>query len=409
MDQKKLHLYAEVVVKKALQIKEGQLLYVEALTGTECFVHALAEEAFRMGAADIHVNWKDNELDRIRLMDSATDAVGKLNDVDYATIDYYAKNGAAFIRIESPDLEVFREVPTERLQFKALADRESRNRYSRMADGTGAGSTIICVPTPSWAKVVFPSLPVDEAVEKLWEYVFQCVRVNEPDPLAAWDNFVANTRKRRALLTAKHYQTFHYKSAKTDLYMSPIDDQEWNGGCNDGPSPEVYCIPNVPTEEVFTCPHKYKVNGYVSSTMPLNYRGRIINNFKLTLKDGKVVDYCAEEGEEVLKSILETDKGSCYFGEMALIDKNSPISKLQTTFYTTLYDENASCHIALGMGLGGSHQMTEEEKEAKGINTSALHVDFMVGSPDMNIKGQLTDGSWEDVFIDGSWAPAFTI
>lgn len=409
MNQQKLHKYAEVVIKKALQLKKGQILYVEALLETQEFVCALAEEAYKIGAADVAVNWKCNNLDKIKL--SRTDApdIGKLTELDYATIDYYAERGAAFVRVESPDLEVFKDVPTVNIQHKALGDRESRQRYSQKAFKTGAGSTIICVPTVPWAKVVYPELSPEDGVEKLWEAVFQCVRVNEPDPLAAWDNFVTNTRKRRALLNEKKYVTFHYKSSQTDLYISPIDNQFWCGGCNDTDDPEVYCIPNVPTEEVFTCPHKYKVNGYVSSTKPLNFRGRLINNFKLTLKDGKVVEYSAEEGEDVLKSILETDSGSCYFGEMALIDKNSPISRLNTTFYTTLYDENASCHIALGLGLGGPGQMTPEEKEAKGINHSALHVDFMVGSDDMNIKGQLPDGTWEDVFINGSWAPAFSI
>ena len=409
MDKVKLHQYAEVVVKKALQLKKGQILYVEALLGTEEFVCALAEEAYQAGAGDVAVNWKSNQLDRIKLSRPDAPDIGRLTELDYATIDYYASRGAAFVRIESPDLEVFRDVPTANLQRKAVGDRESRLRYGEKSRETGAGSTIICVPTVPWAKAVFPELSPEEGVEKLWEAVFQCVRVNEPDPLAAWDNFVANTRKRRELLNKKKYVTFHYKSAKTDLYISPIDEQFWCGGCNDTDDPDVYCIPNVPTEEVFTCPNKYKANGYVSSTKPLNFRGRIINNFKLTVKDGEVIEYSAEEGEDVLKSILETDSGSRYFGEMALIDKNSPISKLNITFYTTLYDENASCHIALGLGLGGAGAMTPEEKEAKGINHSALHVDFMVGSDDMNIKGQLADGTWEDVFIDGSWAPAFTI
>lgn len=409
MDKKKLHQYAEVVVKKALQLKKDQILYVEALLETSEFVYALAEEAYKVGAAEVAVNWKSNRLEQIKLLSCDGPQIGKLSELDYATIDYYAQKGAAFVRIESPDLDIFKDVPTEKIQRKALGDRESRNRYREKSQGTGAGSTIICVPTAPWAKVVFPNLPEAEALEKLWEYVFTCVRVNESDPLKAWNDFVANTRKRRSLLNAKKYVTFHYKSPVTDLYMSPIDEQFWCGGCNDTDDPEVYCIPNVPTEEVFTCPHKYKVNGYVTSTMPLNYRGRIINDFRLTLKDGKVVDYSAKEGEDVLKTILETDDGSCYFGEMALIDTSSPISRLHTTFYTTLYDENASCHIALGLGLGGSEGMTPEEREANGINTSALHVDFMVGSPDLNIQGQLPDGTWEDVFINGSWAPAFQI
>ena len=228
-----------------------------------------------------------------------------------------------------------------------------------------------------------------------------CTRCTEQDPIAAWDEFILRTNERKRILNEKKYVTFHYKSAKTDLMMSPIDDQNWGGGCIEVPGGKVY-TPNVPTEEVFTVPHKYKVNGVVCSTMPLNFRGKIVDDFRLVLKDGKVVEYSAAVGEDILKSILETDEGSCYFGEMALVDQRSPIARQGVIFYNTLYDENASCHIALG--LAGGPNMTHEEREAKGVNHSILHVDFMVGSDDMHIRGQRADGVWEDVFVNGRWA-----
>ena len=183
--------------------------------------------------------------------------------------------------------------------------------------------------------------------------------------------------------------------------MSPIDDQSWGGGCIEVPGGKVY-TPNVPTEEVFTVPHKYKVNGVVCSTMPLNFRGKIVDDFRLVLKDGKVVEYRPPWARTSSGASSRPTEGSCYFGEMALVDQRSPIARQGVIFYSTLYDENASCHIALG--LAGAPNMTDEEREAKGINHSILHVDFMVGSDDMSIRGQKQDGTWEDVFVNGRWA-----
>lgn len=403
MDMQKLDKYAEVVIKKGVFLKKGQPVYIEANVDNEELVCALARQAYLAGASDVSVNFKSQKLDSIKLMRDGDD-IGKLTEIDYATIDYHAKRNAAFIRIDNVDLEVFKDVPASAIQKKAIGDRESRIRYNANSDR--AQSTIICCPTRAWAKVVYPDLPLEEALEKLWEAVFFCTRVYEEDPLKAWDDYIANSRRRRALLDAKQYKTFHYTAKETDLYLSPIDDQMWGGGCCEFPDSDEIFVPNVPTEEIFTCPHKYKSQGYVTSSRPLNFRGQIIDHFTLTLKDGKVVDYKADKGEEVLKTILETDEGSCYFGEMALIDKKSPISALNTTFYTTLFDENASCHIALGLAMGGADP---EELDRLGINQSCLHVDFMVGTEDMNIQGLTADGTWEDVFIDGSWAPEFTI
>lgn len=405
MDQEKLKKYASVVIRRGLFLKEGQPVYIEAQVDQEELVCALTEEAYAAGASDVAVAWKSNAFDRIRLLRN-DDSLSALSELDCAAIDYHAGRGAAFIRIEKVDLDVFRGVPTAAIAKKAIGDRQSRVRYSSKSGG--AQSTIICCPSESWAKVVYPDLAPDEGVEKLWEAVFECCRVKEPDPLAAWDNYIANSRRRRALLNEKQYRTFHYTSRETDLYLSPTEPQVWGGGCCDFPDKPDIFVPNVPTEEIFTCPHKYKAQGYVTSTRPLNFRGQLIDHFRLELKDGKVVSYSADVGEEVLKAILETDEGSCYFGEMALIDKKSPISALHTTFYTTLYDENASCHIALGLA-GGPSDMSAEELDKAGINQSVLHVDFMVGSDDMNIQGLTADGAWEDVFVDGSWAPEFTI
>jgi len=402
MDLNYLKQYASVVVRRGLFLKEGQPLYIEAYAEHEKLVCAIAEAAYDAGAANVTVKFKSAELDRIKLLRGG-DKLSEVNEADLAATDYHGGAKSAFLRIDNVDLEVFKDVPAQNIQRKALADGQLRKRFSAKAGMSQ--SCIICCPTPSWAKAVYPNLAPEEALEKLWDAVFECTRAKQPDPLKAWDDYIANSRRRRKMLTDKHYITFHYKSEKTDLYLSPTDMQYWGGGCVDFPDSDEIFVPNVPTEEIFTTPHKYKAQGHVSSSRPLNYRGQIIDNFTLYLKDGKVVDYKAEKGGEVLKGILETDGGSCYFGEMAFVDKTSPISALNTTFFTTLYDENASCHIALGNAYGGD----PEQCEKLGINQSAIHIDFMVGTEDMSITGQTEAGEWEDVFIEGSWAPQFTL
>jgi len=405
MNLEKLHKYAEVVVKRGLYIEPGQPVYIEAQVDFDELVAVITEEAYKAGASDVSVNFKSNQVDRIKML-NAGDKMDALSEIELATIDYYSKKHAAFLRIEKVDLDIFKGIDVDVIAKKAIGDRQSRVRYSK--NSNDAQGCIICCPSKSWAKVVYPDMDEDEALEKLWEAVFECCRLSEADPIAAWDKYVENSRKRRKLLEEANYETLHYTSSETDLYLTPTKPQMWVGGCVEYPNSDKWYIPNVPTEEVFTIPHKTKAQGYVTSTRPLNYRGQIIDHFKLVLKDGKVVDYSADKGYEFLKSIIETDEGSCYFGEMALIDKNSPISAMKTTFYTTLFDENASCHIALGLS-GAFGGKSKEELEAMGFNQSIIHVDFMIGSDDMNIKGLKADGSWEDIFINGSWAEKFCI
>ena len=192
---------------------------------------------------------------------------------------------------------------------------------------------------------------------------------------------------------------FHYYGGKTDLWIDPVKDDFWKGGCI--PNSGRLSTPNIPTEEVFLTPDKYGVNGYVSSTMPLYYKGQIIDGICLKFQNGRIMEYSAEQGEELLASIIETDEGSHYLGEMAIVDQSSPIAKTGITYQTTLYDENASCHIAIGNALGSVKEL--QERERRGMNTSTVHVDFMIGSEELNIDGQLPDQTWTAVLRNGHW------
>ena len=244
-------------------------------------------------------------------------------------------------------------------------------------------------------------------MDRLWKAIFKTVRADQDDIIVAWQKHLSNLEARVEFLNKKQFKTLHYIADGTDLTVELPDGHIWCGGGGSSQS-DVYFVANIPTEEVFTLPHKTGVNGIVKNTMPLNYNGNLIDNFTLTFKDGKVVDFSAEQGYEILKGLLETDEGSLYLGEVALVPYDSPISNLGIIFYNTLFDENASCHLALGAAyptcLEGGTSMNTEELNAAGVNDSTIHEDFMVGSKDLDIIGITKDGEEIQIFKDGNWA-----
>jgi aminopeptidase len=265
----------------------------------------------------------------------------------------------------------------------------------------------ICPPTPDWAKVVFPDLSEEEALNKLWEAVIQACRLNDPDPVKSWRQNLDSLKERALYMTAKRYQKIHFKGPGTDLEVGLPEGHLWIGGWDDTLD-GVQFSANIPTEEVFTLPHRDRVNGTVRATMPLSYQGRLIEDFQLRFENGKVVEYSAKKEQEALQGILETDANAAYLGEVALVPHSSPISQLGLVFLNTLYDENASNHLALGkayrFNLEGGTEMTEEEFLGSGGNDSLVHVDFMFGSAEMDVDGILEDGTTEGVMRGGEWA-----
>ena len=256
-------------------------------------------------------------------------------------------------------------------------------------------------------KKVFSDLSDIEAVEKLWENIFKIVRVDKDNPVEAWNEHLNNLQKKVDFLNIKKFKKLHYLSKDTDLSIELPEKHIWAGG-GELNSKKTYFVANMPTEEVFTLPLKTGVNGKVKSTKPLNYSGNLIDNFILTFKDGKIVDFSAEKGYETLKKLIETDEGSHYLGEVALVPYDSPISNSNIIFYNTLFDENASCHLALGEAypicIEGGSEMNSEELEKAGANNSLTHVDFMIGSPNLDITGETKDGVIIQIFKNGNWA-----
>src|SRR5699024_727135 len=268
--------------------------------------------------------------------------------------------------------------------------------------------SIISIPSAAWAQKIFPDQTEEEAMESLWDAIVKIVRVDKEDPIQAWKEHNETLKKAREVLNERNYTKLHFKAPGTDLELELPEGHIWKGGSAHTEGGGVEFNPNMPTEEVFSMPHKYGVNGTVSSTKPLNYGGSVIDHFILTFKDGKVVDFQAEQGEDVLKHLLDSDEGARRLGEVALVPHESPVSQSGLIFYNTLFDENASCHIALGKAyptnIKNGSSMNEEELDQHGVNDSLVHVDFMIGSQELGIDGVKKDGTTEPVFRKGTWA-----
>ncbi|MFU1788355.1 aminopeptidase [Mammaliicoccus sciuri] len=405
--EKQLQKYAELLVKVGLNVQEKEPVYIQASIDASEFVHLVVEEAYKIGAEDVKVRYNDDRIAQLKYQYEPEAFFENVKQYDIDEKMDYLDRKAAFLSIvsSSPD---------------SLKD-EDQTKSANLWQQTGKHLKTIwllfkvidmswCVasyPSVGWAKMMFPELSDDEAVNKLLETILKTVRVDQEDPVKAWEDHNHLLHEKADYLNNKKYKALHYKSEGTDLTIELPDGQYWSGASSVNSKGNSF-VANMPTEEVFTAPHKNGVNGTVSNTLPLSYSGNIIDDFTLTFKDGVVVDYKAGVGEEILKSILETDEGSKRLGEVALVPVDSPISNMNTLFYNTLFDENASCHIALGSAyafcIEGGKDMSAEQLAENGLNDSTTHVDFMIGSKDLSIDGILENGEKEPVFRDGNWA-----
>ncbi|QDP41724.1 aminopeptidase [Radiobacillus deserti] len=402
--------YAELALRTGVNIQKGQALMINApIDGAE-FTRIVAKKAYELGAKNVHINWNDDELTLLKYQ-YAPDEV--LNDVPQWSVDKhleFAKDGGALLAIRSTNPDLLKDIDPEKVAKATKASAEAMKEFRTYTMNDIIPWSLISIPTGDWAQKIFPDKSEEDAIEALWEQIFKIVRADLPDPVTAWDEHNATLRKARAFLNKKKYKKLIYKAPGTDFEMELPEGHIWKGGSAKN-AKGLDFNPNIPTEEVFTLPHKYGVNGTVSSTMPLIYGGNMIDKFSLTFKDGKVVDFTAEKGYDTLKHLLDSDEGARRLGEVALVPNESPISQSGLIFYNTLYDENASCHIALGKAyptnLEGGADMNEEELDKHGVNDSLTHVDFMIGSSELDIDGITEDGKSEPVFRKGSWALNF--
>lgn len=403
-----LRKYAKLAVKTGINIQKDQTLVV--MSPIECapFTRMISEVAYEEGAKEVIIHWNDELSAKVKYMKASDEIFDIFPDWQKESQLYYARQGAAFLSISASDPELMKEVDPKRIaRFQKARQIALKEFNQRLMSNKNAWS-IVSIPTAGWSSKVFPGVSQEEAIEKLWEAIFKIVRVDKENPVEAWDIHKNNLKEKMDFLNLNNFKALHFKNSKgTDLKVELPENHLWVGGA-EYTSEGVEFIANMPTEEVFSLPKKTGVNGVVVSSKPLNYGGNLIDNFELTFKDGRIVDFKAEQGYDTLKHLIETDEGSHYLGEVALVPYDSPISNSGIIFYNTLYDENASCHFAIGRAyslcLKDGDTMNEEDLEKAGANSSLAHVDFMIGTSDLSIVGMTKEGKEVQVFKDGNWA-----
>lgn len=411
MDRKErlLENYAELILKRGVGIQPGQILVVEETSVTAIeFLRILTRKAYALGARDVVVHFADQKLTKIRLENAPLETLSEVPDwwVDART--FYADKDACFLRLNNDAPDGLKDIEENKLTLWKSATSASLKDLGFIKKDNRVKWSASAVAGEEWAMKVFPDRSRQEAMDALWEAIFRCCYVTEESGVSGWDRHIANMRETVEKINALKVRSLHFtNSLGTDLVMELCDDAIFTGGICHCPEPDGELFaPNIPTEEILSTPKKNKVDGVVCSSMPFVHAGNIIDGMKLVFEHGKVVEYSAEVGEEVLKGILETDEGAGYLGEVALVPFDSPINQLGILFYNTLFDENASCHLALGAGYSDMIMGTDrsiEALEAKGLNTSAVHVDFMFGTKDLRCTVTGEDGVETEIFRDGTF------
>lgn len=405
---KLLKKYADLAVKVGANVQKDQMLVIKAPTDSKELVRLLVEAGYDAGARSVIVMWEDPYVARLSYDGKTVEA---LEDIPQWKIDeaqYYIDQNSCIISISSPVPGLNSGVDPLKLQMAGLAQMKALKFALDHMMSNVTQWNIIAAPNNVWAKQVFPNLSEAEAVEALWEAILKASRVTETnDPIEEWKEHNNRLVAHNKDLTKYQFESLHFSNTLgTDLTIQLVDNHIWAGGIEKS-ADDVSFNPNIPTEENFTMPHKYGVNGKVVATKPLNYQGNLIENFWLEFKDGKVINYGAEKQIESLKNLLNVDQGSSYLGEVALISFDSPINITGILFLNTLFDENASCHLALGRAylrtINNGHSMTKDELEKAGCNQSMVHADFMFGSKDLQITGTMKDGQKVIVFKDGDY------
>lgn len=407
VDPVRLEKLAEVAVKVGLRLREGQDLVMTAPLAALPLVRLITRHAYKAGAGIVTTFYADEETTLARYAHAPDGSFDRASGWLYDGMAKAFEGGAARLAIAGDNPMLLSGQDPARVARANKANSIAYKPALEHISNFDINWNICSYPNPSWAKLVFPGLPIAEAVEKLAEAIFAASRVNEADPVAAWAAHNADLRKRSGWLNGERFAALHFTGPGTDLTVGLADGHEWHGGASTAKN-GITCNPNIPTEEVFTTPHALKVEGHVSSTKPLSHQGTLIDDIRVRFEGGRIVEAKATKGEEVLLKVLDTDEGARRLGEVALVPHSSPISASGILFYNTLFDENASCHIALGQCyskcfLNGA-SLTPEQIKAQGGNSSLIHIDWMIGSDKVDIDGIRADGSKVPVMRQGEWA-----
>lgn len=407
MNKALLKKYAELVARIGANVGNGDnVLINSSLEGVD-LARLVCEECYRLGARKVHVNYNDRTISRLKMLN---ESVETLTDIPSFVADMknsFTDPDCVVIQILSDDPHLYDGVEPRKLaEYSRAADRAFK-RYYDCAMTNKIRWTLCAVPCRAWAKTVFPDDTPSVAESKLWGLIVKTMRLDKRDAIAAWEEHCSNLTARSAWLTEQKFTALHYSnSLGTDLTVGMPEGYYFSGAREPALCGKYFCA-NMPTEEVFSLPDRNRVDGVVYASMPLVHDGNIVDKFWLKLEGGRIVDFGAERGEEILRNVIETDEGSHYLGEVALVQYDSPIRALNTLFFDTLFDENAACHLAIGQAyplIEGADYMTKEELIARGANSSNEHVDFMIGTRDLNIDGIKQDGSVVPVFRHGNFA-----
>lgn len=401
-----LDKYAELLVRVGVNVQPGQELLIRADINAAPLVRKVAQAAYELGSPYVHVFWGDGYVNRARFLHGPEGSFGRYPQYAADGINRLAQGGAASLAITSDDPDLLAGVDPDRYAQYIREWQKAVQPYRDVSMRDGMQWCVAGAASAGWAAKVFPDLPQDEAVSKLWDAIFTATRVTTDDPVARWHDHNEELRGMREKLNARRYASVRFTGPGTDLTVGLADGHLWDGGSSRVPSGTQF-VANMPTEEVFTAPHARRVDGTVRASLPLSYNGVLIDDFTLTFENGQVTKAVAGKGQRVLDTILDTDEGSRRLGEVALVPASSPIAKAGVLFLNTLYDENAACHIALGRGydmtLDGSGAMTPDQKAEAGLNHSSVHVDFMIGSDKIDVDGVTQDGAAEPLMRKGEW------
>lgn len=399
-----LEKLAELAVKVGLNLEEGQEVVATAPVEALGFVRLLAEKAYQQGASLFTVIYQDNALARTRLSLAPEEALDRAPSWLYEGMARAFREGAARLAVSGNDPKALEGLPPERVGRAQQANARAYKPALEAITGFATNWTIVPFAHPGWARAVFPALPEEKAVRRLWEAIFRATRADQEDPVAAWEAHNRALHEKVAYLNAQRFHALHFQGPGTDLRVGLAEGHLWRGGAAPTQKGRL-CTPNLPTEEVFTAPHRERVEGVVRASRPLALGGTLVEGLWARFEGGVAVEVGAERGEEVLLGLLSADEGARRLGEVALVPADNPIARTGLVFFDTLFDENAASHIAFGQAYAETLQGRPlgEEFRRRGGNESLIHVDWMVGSEEVDVDGLHRDGTRIPLMRRGRW------
>jgi aminopeptidase len=405
--EENLRKYAELAVKIGVNVQPGQRVIVQAGIDQALLARLIVASAYDAGARLVDVIWEDEQVQLIRFQRAPRDSFEEAPDWLPNAFLECAQQGGARISIRGNDPDLLKDQDPELVALSRKAMSIKLQPFADLLMRSELNWLVISAPVASWAAKVFPDLPAEQQISRLWDMIFDVCRLKQADPIAAWEQHITQLSARAEYLNRKQYAMLHYRAPGTDLRVGLPKGHIWKSA-RDTSTKGVVFVPNMPTEEVFTLPHNQQVNGVVAASKPLNYGGALIENFRLTFAEGRVVGVDAEAGGDTLRQLIATDENAARLGEVALVPHSSPIAQSGLLFYNTLFDENAASHFALGRAyrftLTGGATMSDQDFGQAGGNNSLIHVDFMIGSAEMDIDGLTEAGTAEPVMRAGEWA-----